>query len=194
MRDFETDLALSSIRGLRCVPFAPMPWLDAVASNYAVGLTSRCTVLNNVVAEPRNFTTTDFARFERHENTRLCETYWRETMGEPEVHGLQSRWRGTEIIVAARVYNFRGPGLGVTAASRLTGSPQQHWKTIVVTCHCISEKGKRARRTLSLQKAAIEWAWNKTDTVASGVCQNAARKELRCTFYIVRCERGACVY
>lgn len=109
----------------RCIVFLNV-LLDVTASKCVIGFTQRCSVLNNVVGEPRNYTALRLCALRAirgHKAGRNLLT--RNCMGKPEVRGLQSRWTGTEIIAAATVYNF-SDRIRATTASRLNGSPQQH--------------------------------------------------------------------
>lgn len=149
----------------RCIVFLNV-LLDVTASKCVIGFTQRCSVLNNVVGEPRNYTALRLCALRAirgHKAGRNLLT--RNCMGKPEVRGLQSRWTGTEIIAAATVYNF-SDRIRATTASRLNGSPQQHLVVELLEDHSgyvplhFREKETRATPTVVTKNrywGGVEW-------------------------------------
>lgn len=120
-------------------------------------------------------------------------------MREPEVRGLQIRWRGTKITAAATVCNFKDRIQKATAASRLTGSLLQYllvellWdRSGYVPLH-FGEKETRATHNTALtkkkKKPLLSRRGTKPIPLRPVSAENAGRKGFRstvsrCTMYV----------
>lgn len=124
-------------------------------------------------------------------------------MREPEVRGLQIRWRGTKITAAATVCNFKDRIQKATAASRLTGSLLQYllvellWdRSGYVPLH-FGEKETRATHNTALtkKKKSRYWVGVERNRYRCVLCppRTPVERDFAALFHAVRCMWKPCM-